>query len=190
MNQQKMDHRVRVTHALFEQALYKLVETKPVQDITIKELCFTADINRTTFYAHFRSIKDLIEKLESEVWIELLILIKRSETDTHYFSNQIFYDVYDLAYKYNNLFNLLIIKNADPQFVEKIFNLGRNAFKSTYKKSKNAKDVIKMEYYYISVLNSFIGILKLWLINDIRESPQEMAETTKKIITQGINFIL
>lgn len=190
MPNQKIDHRIRITHTLLKDALYKLVTTKSVQEITIKELCFEANINRTTFYSHFQSVKDLIEKLESEVWVELLRLIKRSEQDLNYFSNQIFFDVYDLAYKYHELFELLIIKNADPHFVEKVYSLGRSAFRLSYKKSKNGKDDLKMEYYYISVLNSFIGILRLWLSNHMKESPSDMAETTKRIITRGIQYIL
>lgn len=190
MNTQKMDHRVRVTHTLLKDALYKLVQTKSVQEITIKDLCFEANINRTTFYTHFQSVQNLIEKLESELWIELLLLIKHSEKDINYFSNQIFFDVYALSDKYHELFKLLIIKNADPHFVEKVYSLGRSAFKSLYKKSKTTKDDSRMEYYYISVLNSFIGILRLWLSNGMKETPQEMAETTKKIITRGIHFIL
>jgi len=190
MNTQKMDHRVRVTHTLLKEALYKLVKTQSVQEITIKDLCFVANINRTTFYAHFHSVQDLIEKSESELWVDLLLLIKHSEKDINYFSNQIFFDVYELSNKYHELFELLIIKNADPHFVEKVYNLGRSAFKTSYKKSKNSKDDARMEYYYISVLNSFIGILRLWLINGMKETPHEMAETTKKIITGGIHFIL
>ncbi|MDY0074547.1 MAG: TetR-like C-terminal domain-containing protein [Acholeplasmataceae bacterium] len=190
MNPKKTDHRIRVTHTLLKEALYKLCEVKPVQDITIKELCFEANINRTTFYTHFQNVKDLIENLESEVWVELLILIKQSEKDMAYFSNQIFYDVYDLASRYHQLFKLLIIKNADPHFVEKVYSLGRSAFKSTYKKSNSVKDETLTEYYYISVLNAFIGILRLWLINDMRESSKEMAEITKNIITKGVHFIL
>ncbi|MDY0295446.1 MAG: TetR/AcrR family transcriptional regulator C-terminal domain-containing protein [Acholeplasmataceae bacterium] len=190
MNQQKIDHRVRVTHTLLKEALYRLVETKPIQDITIKELCYEANINRTTFYAHFQSVKELIENIESEVWVELLILLKRSEKDMSYFNNQIFYDVYQIASKYHQLFLLLLNKNADPHFVEKVYNLGRNAFQTSFKRSKTAKDASKMEYYYISVLNSFIGILRLWLNNNMKESPEEMAEITKSIITRGIQFIL
>ena len=185
-----MDHRIRVTHTLVKEALYKIIQTKPVQEITVKELCFEANINRTTFYAHFQSVQDLIEKLESELWVELLILIKHSEKDINYFSNQIFFDVYDLSLKYHELFELLILKNADSHFVEKVYSLGRSAFKTSYKRSKNAKDDSRMEYYYISVLNSFIGILRLWLTNGMKETPHEMAETTKKIITRGIHFIL
>lgn len=190
MNDQKMDHRVRVTHMLLKDALYRLVETRPVQDITIKELCYEAQINRTTFYTHFGSVKDLIENLEGEAWVELLLLLKRGEKDVAYFNNQIFYDVYHIAIKYHQLFLLLLNKNADPHFVEKVYNLGRNVFRSSLKRSKTHKDDTKMEYYYISVLNAFIGILRLWLNNGMKESPEEMAEITKSIINRGIHFII
>ena len=190
MNQQKIDHRVRVTHTLLKEALYRLIMNRSIQDITIKELCLEANINRTTFYSHFQSVQELVETLENEVWVELLVLLKRSEKDSAYFNNQIFFDVFQMAHKYHQLFSLLLNKNADPYFVEKVFNLGRSVFKSSFKRSKTLKDETKVEYYYISVLNAFIGILQLWINNQMKESPEEMAEITKSIINRGIRFIL
>lgn len=190
VREQKMDHRVRVTHTLLKEALYKLIQTKSVQDITVKELCYEANINRTTFYAHFQSVKNLIESLESEVWVELIVLIKKSEKDNRYFSNQIFHDVYQLANHYHELFDLLLIKNADPEFVEKVYKLGRTAFKVSFDKSLVGKKASSMEYYYISVLNSFIGIMKLWFVENRKETPEQMADITKGIINRGIQYIL
>ena len=187
---QKMDHRVRVTHSLLKDALYKLSQTHAIQDITIKELCYEANINRTTFYSHFQSVKDLIESLESELWIELLVLIKNSEKNPDYFAHNIFNDVYHLAFKYHDLFKLLLIHNADPLFVEKVYNLGRNAFRTSYQRGLNKQDSVSMEYYYISVLNSFIGILRLWINDGMKETPEMMAELTKDIITKGVQSIL
>ena len=189
MQQKKIDHRVRVTHVLLKEALYTLVKTRSVQEITVKELCYEARINRTTFYAHFQSVKELIESLESEVWIELIMFIKKSEKDIHYFSNQIFYDVYQLASKFHELFDLLLIKNADPEFVEKVYRLGRTAFNASFEKTLVSKKKTSMEYYYVSVLNSFIGIMKLWFVENRKETPEQMAEITKGIINQGIQYI-
>lgn len=189
MQQKKLDHRVRVTHTLLKEALYTLVKTRSVQEITVKELCYEARINRTTFYAHFQSVKELIESLESEVWVELIMFIKKSEKDIHYFSNQIFYDVYHLASKFHELFDLLLIKNADPEFVEKVYRLGRTAFNASFEKTLASKKKTSMEYYYVSVLNSFIGIMKLWFVENRKETPDQMAEITKGIINQGIQYL-
>ena len=46
-------HRTRVTKMLIRRAFTDLLRVKPVQSISIKELCEKAGVNRGTFYAHY-----------------------------------------------------------------------------------------------------------------------------------------
>ena len=48
----KESRRVTMTKMLLKTALIELMQEKPFQQITIKELCEQADLNRTTFYLH------------------------------------------------------------------------------------------------------------------------------------------
>ena len=52
-------------------AILKLMPKNAWQDISISMLCKEADISRTTFYAHFSSKGELLEKLFS--WIEIAL---------------------------------------------------------------------------------------------------------------------
>jgi len=52
---ENLDNRVRYTKTVLQQALLKLLQTKHIDKITIKELCQEAKINRGTFYLHYRS---------------------------------------------------------------------------------------------------------------------------------------
>ncbi|OOM82590.1 hypothetical protein CLPUN_00420 [Clostridium puniceum] len=52
------DRRVRKTQQAVQSALAKLLSKKDITDITIKELCDNADINKSTFYLHYRDIYD------------------------------------------------------------------------------------------------------------------------------------
>ena len=47
------DHRSRVTKLLLRRAFTDLLEQKPIQSISVKELCERAGINRGTFYSHY-----------------------------------------------------------------------------------------------------------------------------------------
>ena len=49
------------------QALLTLLKEKPLQNITVRELCQAAGINRGTFYTHYRDIYDLMEQIEEEL---------------------------------------------------------------------------------------------------------------------------
>lgn len=52
-----MDRRKKYTRMVLKESLMELLKNKPISNITIKEICEEADINRSTFYSHlFQSI--------------------------------------------------------------------------------------------------------------------------------------
>ena len=63
----EQDNRVRVTKILIRHAFLQLLKEKPLQSITVRELCQSAGINRGTFYTHYRDIYDLMHQIEEEM---------------------------------------------------------------------------------------------------------------------------
>ena len=61
----KQDHRIRLTKLLLREAFLDLLVEKPVAKITVKELCEQANVNRATFYAHYRDLFDLHEEIDA-----------------------------------------------------------------------------------------------------------------------------
>ena len=70
------DHRTRVTKMLIRKAFTDLLSQKPIQSITIKELCQRAGINRGTFYSHYTDIYDLLQQIEGEMMEDLMAAIE------------------------------------------------------------------------------------------------------------------
>ena len=62
-----MDLRTEKTRRAIINAFIKLRSKKPTEKITIKELAENAQINKATFYLHYRDIYDLSVSLEREV---------------------------------------------------------------------------------------------------------------------------
>ena len=54
MEEKVVDRRVRKTKRQLRLALMKLMSEKSVKDISVRELAAIADINRGTFYIHYR----------------------------------------------------------------------------------------------------------------------------------------
>lgn len=52
---------------MIRESLYHLLEKKHLSEITVKEICEGAEINRATFYRNYLDIYDLYEKLEEEL---------------------------------------------------------------------------------------------------------------------------
>ena len=58
----KTDARVKYTKMVLKKALLELMQHKPVNKITVKEICERAELNRATFYAHYSDCFDLLER--------------------------------------------------------------------------------------------------------------------------------
>lgn len=63
-----MDLRVKKTRNSIINAFLQLRAKKPLERITVKELADLAEINKATFYLHYKDIYDLSEKLENELF--------------------------------------------------------------------------------------------------------------------------
>ena len=61
------DRRVKYTKMVLKESFIELLEKKDISQITIKEICEDADINRATFYAHYNDQYDLMSKIENEM---------------------------------------------------------------------------------------------------------------------------
>lgn len=62
-----MDIRIEKTRQSIINAFIELRSRKELERITIKELCQKAQINKSTFYSHYRDIYDLSDKIETEI---------------------------------------------------------------------------------------------------------------------------
>ena len=56
---------------LIRNALLSLMTEKPFEKITITDIVNRADINRGTFYAHYRSTTEVLEKIQSDAISEV-----------------------------------------------------------------------------------------------------------------------
>ncbi len=61
-----MDLRVEKTEKAIKNAFIELRARKPLEKITVKELCAEAYINKSTFYSHYADIYALSEAMEQE----------------------------------------------------------------------------------------------------------------------------
>lgn len=61
------DKRVIRTKKAIKSALFAIMENKDISSITISELTKRANVNRRTFYTHYRSITDILNEIESDL---------------------------------------------------------------------------------------------------------------------------
>lgn len=58
-----MESKILYSQTLLHQALLLLLKKKPIEKITVQELCKTAGVNRTTFYNHYERPEDILREI-------------------------------------------------------------------------------------------------------------------------------
>lgn len=61
-----MDIRIQKTETAIKNAFMELRSQKPVEKITVKELCQRAQINKSTFYSHYADVYALSDSMQKE----------------------------------------------------------------------------------------------------------------------------
>ena len=63
----KESRRTQMTRMMLRTALIELMQQRPLDQISIKDICQQADLNRTTFYLHYTDQRSLLEDVEQNV---------------------------------------------------------------------------------------------------------------------------
>ena len=77
------DRRIRYTRYALQNALIVCMQQKPFNRITVREICETADINRSTFYMHYKDIYELLDEIEEQVYQEIDAIFSKESPSIH-----------------------------------------------------------------------------------------------------------
>lgn len=172
------NQRVRLTKALLKNALIHILQKKPIEKITIYELCDQAQINRTTFYKYYGSQYDLLNDIENDLFSELdrhLAAIDQEELDN-------LKQVMEYLLEEQEKCTVLINTVPDQEFSEKLFSLPavHALMQGRIPGSFTAK---QKEYARIFIFQGGYAIIRQWLNDKNRESPEEIAETINRLVS-------
>lgn len=178
MTNTKTDYRVVLTRKIFKQTLLQLMKQKPIAEITIKELCEMANVNRGTFYAHYKDIYELLHQIEDEMFLELQKML--ATTDFENLGGRDFFAELCKFFRDNQDFcSVLIGPNNDQQFVEKILETGKVIFLGL---NKVDVDENILSLYYSFYAAGCISVLRTWVYSGMKESVEQMGELLSKLI--------
>lgn len=166
--------RKRESQEKIEKVFVQLLQTKEINNITVSDICKLAKVNRSTFYANYIDIKDLVEKLHSRmindffnIYAEEVSLGKHSydflKLFKHIKNNQLFYKTYfklGIDYMWDSSYN---IKD------EMIKWYGNSNYS---------------EYHIIFFRAGINAVIQKWLNNGCKESPEEIEKIIKDEYTK------
>lgn len=171
------DLRVRKTEKAIRSAFFQLIQQKPTSKITIRELVDLAEINKSTFYAHYETIEDLIEALRQES-VDYIV--------AHLDNVHLLFDAPDQFV--DNLYQALYNSHIDT--ISHANHRGGNIFSQQISDTLNEEikkmDIDVSEYQQIGALINFIVSGLLSTIENRTDTRFANLEYIKTFIRGGI----
>jgi len=116
----KSDRRVQYTKRVLKEAVLELLEKKPIDDLTIKEICELADVNRGTFYLHYAQPRDILAEIENDFLQQNAAAFDqywKQDRDTERIAL-----IFRFVMENRRVCRLLMGDNGDPQFFRNLIN--------------------------------------------------------------------
>lgn len=184
MKELTQSRKTRYTKKVLKDSLIELMKEKPISKITIKELCENADINRTTFYAHYSDQYNLLHNIEEETlsWCKEIIKdLSNKPNKTVMIDN--LESVFNYISDNRNHVQVLMSEQGDINFQKRLITLIYDQFGMLPEKDKE-NNLVTRELYFIFAIYGSIGLIQHWLKNGLKKSAKEMAETIYNMTLQ------
>lgn len=165
--------RVKLTKRIIKTSLIKLLKNKPLEKISVTELCTYADVNRSTFYDHYRDFDELMEEIETD-FLNHMPFINFSLSQNKVLESLISF----MHYVQNNKDSyIILIRNGmlADKIYGKAIDLGIKNGRSTENNMAYAKLVTAYE------VSGAVNVILQWLEDDLPCTADEVACTINKL---------
>lgn len=176
---EKTDRRIKYTKALLKEALVELLKEYHISKISVTALCDAADVNRSTFYAHYTDQFDLLRQVEDDVIKNLKSFLEQHVDDRMPITEQNLKGILEYAKANADLFAMLLGEHGDHAFHNNLMELVK-LIPFQYSAEEGKK-----EYLLAFAINGCISVLHKWLVEEREETPEEMANLVLKVIYHG-----
>ena len=76
------NRRTTMTKKLLQNSLIEILAKKPIHEITIKEVCDNADINRSTFYRHYNTPHALLDEIYDNMYADIMAITTKYRNES------------------------------------------------------------------------------------------------------------
>ncbi|HEY2420833.1 MAG TPA: TetR/AcrR family transcriptional regulator [Neobacillus sp.] len=196
MTQSLRESKVAKTKELLKNTLFDLIEEKGFDSISVSDITLKAELNRGTFYLHYRDKYDLLEKNENSILAGLQDKFKhiRPNDFDKYYSKDMVYPPFLQLFIYllenKRFIKILISSKGNPAFSKKMREYIKEAFyeKSFLRENPFLGDM-PLEFIIAFISSAFFGLIEQWIEKDEPNSPEEMAILHMKMLKSIKHFI-
>ncbi|MCT4612113.1 MAG: TetR family transcriptional regulator C-terminal domain-containing protein [Clostridia bacterium] len=184
------DKRCIKTKLNIKNALSKILSSKEINQVNVKELCDLAMISRNTFYSHYDNIYSLINEIEEDLLDELVRIIDSTELKVlQYNPYPLLKELTEIIYSDFDLYKIVINSPTSNNLFTKLKELSNPQLFDFITKEINLSEdmiLIIIEFYSAGVISAY----RQWFNSDRQESLEDISTTISTILSDGLIGIM
>ncbi|MFV0341958.1 MAG: TetR/AcrR family transcriptional regulator [Anaerocolumna sp.] len=179
----KGENMSQTTRNALATSLKKLLENKPLEKISVRDITEDSEVNRQTFYYHYKDVYDLIEGIFLEEGTKVLGDYKRYDSFQQGFV-QIFYYILE-----NQRLVLSAYHSLGRERLERfLYGEVHKLIIRVVSNESNSLDVSDAHKNYVANFYKYaiVGMIFQWIRTDMKEDPKEVVDTISDFISGDI----
>lgn len=171
------------THRRIQDCLLELVEKKDITKVTVGAVCQAAGINRSTFYAHYQDIYQVLEVIGQELGERLMRDFSAQYAIDHDYFSAEYLTIVLKHMADNRKFYRAYLADSNADIVNRSMELLRTEIMQPYFASLYVTPT-DGDYYFNFFKAGFITVVRQWLSNDCPESPEHITKLITNFLAQ------
>ena len=174
---------------LIRLAFLALIQEKDVEKITVTDIISRADINRGTFYAHYKDIRDLMEQIGNEIISKVLGFLD----EFHY--RNFLHDPLPLLLKISDwleedleYFRILVKARGSEAFLTKIKEILIRQMETDSDIPEQIKKTPEFSIHLHFMAGGIINLYQVWLRGGLDNSLQDISLEISRILSMYPGF--
>jgi AcrR family transcriptional regulator len=182
----KPDRRIERTRNRLGNALIALIQEKPIDEVTVREVLDRAGVGRSTFYVHYRDKDDLfLSELEQGLEMWTTRLSRQQEKSNRVAPVAEFFAHVASA---KRLYRALVEAGRIEAFFELAQGYFARGIEQRLKQSTDLRNPHRHELTACSnaFAGSLLSLLRWWLDRGAKESPRAMDQLFHRMVWRGL----
>ena len=177
---EQTDLRVRRTHKLLWEALMAELSERPIEEITVSDICERAMVHRTTFYKHYEDKYALLEQGIRQMYNDLLAeeVHKPPSAYSVVHPPPYFIRLFEHAAHHQQFYRLMLCGEGIDRFQKLVKGYIADLVSTKVPELPHADQhfavPIDMHAHFVS--GATLSLLAWWLEHDMPFSPHQMAQ--------------
>lgn len=164
------------------------LERRPIGKITVREVCEKAKINRSTFYAHYQDVFDVVEKVEKNMAkMHHARLMTVFQTGGGF--REAMESMFAFVKEYRVFYSLYFGGTSGTSHLIDILNFPFREQVQRIQESAGKYEISEEGvYHYRFFTAGMTSLLTIWLNRDCRETPAELYEILEREYSENSLF--